>query len=157
EDAAAPSDSHKADLGRHWEEAGEAEKARACYLGAARRAAGVYSHAEAERLYRAYLALAAAPTPEAVRARNELGEKVLEVQGRSEAARQEHERALAEALRIGDPEGEAESLRRLGVIHWRLGRLEEARGLLGQALAIHRATGDRRAEGITLRLLAIVC
>jgi predicted ATPase len=39
-------------IGHHWEQAGEREKARACYLSAARISKSRYALVEAERLYR---------------------------------------------------------------------------------------------------------
>jgi tetratricopeptide (TPR) repeat protein len=74
---------------------------------------------------------------------------------------------LAEALvlhrKSGRQAGEAVTLANLGAAYAERGRHEadapslvRARGLLDQALAVHRAIGDRRNEAETLRLLAEV-
>jgi predicted ATPase len=141
-------------LGHHWERAGGIERARECYLAAARSARDRYAHGEAERLYRAYLGLVEEPTSESIAARNELGDKVLELQGRVAEARTEHERSLSEARRLGDRHGEATSLRGLGTICWRTAQPKEARDLYAQALEIYRDLGDRRGEWNVLRDLA---
>lgn len=65
-------DEHMAELGGHWERAGEAGRASQCYQAAANRAASRHAYGEAERLYRAFLALAAHPTSEGVAVRNDL-------------------------------------------------------------------------------------
>src|SRR5262249_29776956 len=57
-------DRHLGELGLHGERAGEPARARPYYLEGARRAAASHSLREAERLYRAYLQLVEAPTPE---------------------------------------------------------------------------------------------
>jgi serine/threonine protein kinase/predicted ATPase len=144
-------------LGHHWEEAGEPEKARPSYLAAARRAAGKYDLAEAERLYRAYLGLVEEPTVESVTARNELAEKVLQLCSRNEQALSEHRCALEEARIIGDRHSEAQVLQQQGRIHWFTGRPEEARQLYEEALAIHRALGDQQYEGVVLGNMGLLC
>jgi serine/threonine protein kinase/predicted ATPase len=147
-------DEHLAELGEHWERAGEPVRAQASYLGGARKAAQRYAHAEAEKLYRAALRLVDEPTPESVAARNEFAETVLRIQGRNDEARAEHERALEEARRIGAYAQEGESLRALGRFGLFTGRWKEARQHFEQALAIFRQVGNRQAEGITIGNLA---
>ena len=66
-----------AELGSHWQKAGEPDRAAPCYVAAARRATEAWALAEAGRLYRTYLELIATPTLESIKARIELGEKVL--------------------------------------------------------------------------------
>jgi tetratricopeptide (TPR) repeat protein len=147
---AAQRDEHLAELGRHWEQAGEEERAKSCYLGAARRAAKRYAHAEAERLYQAYLGLVHEPTPESIAARNELGGDVLAAQSHYSRAVEEHRRALEEARVLGDGAGEARALQLLGMTADMLGRSEEACTFLKQALAISRELGERRLEARAL-------
>jgi serine/threonine protein kinase/predicted ATPase len=149
-------DEHLAALGLHWEQAGETEKARACYLEGARRATERYAHEEAERLYRGYLRLVEQPDAESIAVRNELGEKVLRLQGRNDEALREHERSLSEARRIGSRALEGDSLRGLGLVCRILGRPDEAAQHLEQALDIFRQLGIARAEGIVLANLALL-
>jgi eukaryotic-like serine/threonine-protein kinase len=139
-----------AELGHHWEVAGEGEKAARYYLPAARRAVERYSHEEAERLYRAYLRLVASPAPESVEARLELGEKVLDLQGRSEEALAEYALAREEARGLGERRLEGTALRWLGWLKLQTGKSEEALQLCEQALVICREVGDRRSEATVL-------
>src|SRR5262249_2989574 len=46
-------DERLAELGHHWEQAGERIQAQACYGTAAQKAVSRYAHGEAERLFRA--------------------------------------------------------------------------------------------------------
>jgi tetratricopeptide (TPR) repeat protein len=151
---AAGSQALAAALGRHWEEAGEVEKARGYYLVGAREAEARYAHGEAEQLYRAYLRLAVEPTPERVTARIELG-NLLRMVGRTKIAADEHELALEEARGAGLPGHEATALRLLGLDYAELGQLEEARGLFVSALDSMERLGDRSGAALTLRTLGI--
>ncbi|MFN7971478.1 MAG: tetratricopeptide repeat protein [Acidobacteriota bacterium] len=141
---------HLADLGRHWERAGEPRRALSPYLAAARAAGRVYALAEAERLYVAYLALAVPATLESVAIRCELAEEVLQLAGRATDALHHHGLAIAEARSLGDPGLEGRGLRGRGIVYWHLGRNAEALSDLRDALALHRAAGDRRRVGLTL-------
>ncbi|MBI2569840.1 MAG: tetratricopeptide repeat protein [Candidatus Schekmanbacteria bacterium] len=143
-------------LAEHWEQAGERERARTCYLTAARRAAAGFAHEEAERMYRAYLRLVDAPSPESVAARNELGEKVLLMRGRGEEAIAEHELAVGEARRLGERRLEAEGLRLQGFVYWRNGQMGPARQVYEHALDLARAVGDRRLEGMVTGNLGVM-
>jgi tetratricopeptide (TPR) repeat protein len=140
-------------LGRHWQEAGEPARARHCYLAGARRARDRYAHGEAQRLYRAYLALVTRPDAESVGARNELALE-LAFQGRPLEALPEHEAALAEARALRDPAAEARTLQALGDLQSTLGRMETARGHYERALELARGGGDRQGEGSSLNRLA---
>ncbi len=152
--AGAGEESFLAMRGLHWDKAGEAARAKPCYLAGARKAAERYTHEEAERLYRAYLALVKEPTPESIAARNELGEKVLQITGRNTAALAEHEKAESETRTLGARALLAETLGRQAVACGVLGRTMEAETLHKQALAIAREVGDRPGEGIHLGNLA---
>ena len=130
-------DPHQAELGRHWEMAGDHGRARACYLAAARRAAAAYAHGEAERLYRCYLGLVEEETAETINARNELGEKVLQLRGRPREAEALYREAARIARSAALPRLESESERRLALALSETGRPEEARtpprcGAVGQ-------------------------
>jgi tetratricopeptide (TPR) repeat protein len=141
-------------LGDHWREAGEAARARPFYLAAARRALGVYAHAEAERLYRAFLALADADSPDTPIVRLELASKVLSIHGRSDEALDQCRTALEEAERLGDTAAQGAAYQQIGGLTFHAGRLSEAAGLFERALELHRQAGNRRAEGDALDNLA---
>jgi tetratricopeptide (TPR) repeat protein len=130
-------------LGQHWEQAGEAARARPYYLGAARAAAAHHVLDDAERLYQAYLRLLETPDAESIAARNELGRKVLVVQGRSlEAVFSNFRQALEEARRIGDHRGEAMSLLNIIELISEQGRLDEAWALSEESLGISTTLDD---------------
>src|SRR5262249_34391674 len=112
-------------LGRHWEQAGDINRARECYLAGARLATDRFALDEGQRLYRAYQRLVQEPTEQSIAARNELGENILGTRGQYDEALLEHERAQDEARRIGAMALEARSLRGSGRIHWSSGRTEE--------------------------------
>jgi tetratricopeptide (TPR) repeat protein len=143
-------------LGHHWEQAGEAERARGCYLGAARAMVTRHATAEAERLYRAYLRLMGEVSAQGIGVRNELGRRILSIQGRPEEARAEHRAALEEAERLGDRHAQGESLAGLAHTFWKTGDFDRARELCAQALTAFRAVGDRAAEADALWLSAVL-
>ncbi|MEW6731685.1 MAG: tetratricopeptide repeat protein [Acidobacteriota bacterium] len=138
------------ELGQHWQEAGEKEKALPYYLKGARQAAARYAYVEAERLYRAYLALVETPTVESVEVHNELSSKIFWYAGRMQEAIAEKECALAQARILGDLAGQSASLHGLANIYRTLEQLDQSREFYDQALAIYRQRGDRRGEGIIL-------
>ena len=140
-------------LGHHRELAGQRREARDCYLLGARTAVGSYGHEEAERLFRAYLALGDAATPELVDVQNELGEHVLTLRGRMREAETIHRQALEAARRLGAPLAEARALHMLGAVSSETGRPEEARTLFEAAIAISRTHGDD--AGVARSLLAL--
>ena len=148
-------DPSPAELARHWEEAGDLEQARARYLEAARRAAHTHALDEAERLYRCVLSIAPEPSLDAVRARNELGQSVLQMQGRTDEAKREHQMAAGQARELGARAAEAESLGALGHAYWRTGDMTMSTDLFLQALGIFREVGDRYREGVSLSNLAL--
>jgi tetratricopeptide (TPR) repeat protein len=147
-------DQHLEELGRHWERAAAVEKARPCYRAAARLATARYALVEAERLYRAFLALVPEPTLESVEARGMLGYEVLYLQGRTAEAIDECQAAVEEASALGDRAAEGHLRLWLGMIYWREGHLEQARALSEQALATARQVGARKLEGTSLTILA---
>jgi eukaryotic-like serine/threonine-protein kinase len=145
---------HLAELGHHWERAGEADKARACYLAAARYASRRSVLGQAEPLYLAYLRLVHNPTSEALAVRLELTGRVLQIRGRWAETLQQLEVALQEARALSDEVFEGRVLDGLGVVYGLLGQEEKSLALLEQALSIARKVGDRRAEGMALDHLA---
>jgi tetratricopeptide (TPR) repeat protein len=148
-------DRQPANLGRHWERAGEPAKAMAYYLAGAEAAKSRYAHAESIRLLRAYLDLAERPTTETIAARNDLG-NTFRIQGRSAEALEAHQLALGEARAIGDRLSECDSLDRIGRVVYMLGRLPESCALYEQSLAIARAEGDAPREATGLVAMAII-
>jgi serine/threonine protein kinase/predicted ATPase len=143
-----------AQLGHHWERAGEPVRARACYLAAARRARAACALGEAERLYRAYLTLATEPTRESVDARIELGHDVLHDQGREREALEEFQIALDDATWIGDRTAEGTALARLGMIYATIGETDVASDLFERSLQIAIGAGNRNLERSALGQIA---
>ena len=68
-----------------------------------------------------------------------------------------YEIALAAARQAGNPEREAEAHRYLGASMSRLGRLEEARTQLGQALRLAQELDDAESQGQSHFQLALIC
>ena len=145
---------HAAMLGHHWQQAGDASRARHCYLAAARTAVNQYAHEEAAALYRAHLKLVDEPTQESIEVKMELGAKVLQVRGRVKEAEAVFREAVDEARLLGLRGVEGVSRQLLGVVLWTTGRKGEARTLNRQALAIHREVGNREDEGTVLGNMA---
>ncbi|MBK9261867.1 MAG: tetratricopeptide repeat protein [Polyangiaceae bacterium] len=141
-------------LGRHWQRAGQSNRARWYFLAGARKAAERYAHGEAKRLYRAYFKLTTEPTDESIVVRYEFARDVLELQGRYEEAMQEHVRVLDEAQKLGDRASEALGLLGLGRVNWATGRVESARAFYEQALTTAREAGSLWNEGLALKSLA---
>ncbi|MBI2565768.1 MAG: tetratricopeptide repeat protein [Candidatus Schekmanbacteria bacterium] len=146
---------HTGALARHWEAAGEPERALPLYLTAARHARNRFDRDEAERLYRSYLRLAP-DTAEALCARLELGSEVLAIRGRMSEAMAEVETALEAARRLADRPREAECLRWIGYLRWQTGEMEAAERTYAEVLTLVRAVQDRRLEGVALRDLAML-
>ncbi|MFN7974212.1 MAG: tetratricopeptide repeat protein [Acidobacteriota bacterium] len=143
---------HLAALGVHWESAGHPDRALAPYLAAAREAAADYAFDVAEQLYRSYLRLATIATPESVRARNELGDRILRLRGKPAPAEDQHRTALTEARACGARVEEAQSLGRLAAVHFDTGKLDSARQECEESLAIldEEADGAERARVVSL-------
>lgn len=82
-------DEYQAELGRHWEFGGEPEKARSCYLAAARRMRTRFDYHQAEHMYRAYCNLLNDENDESLAVRIELGD-MLSLISRYDAALAEY-------------------------------------------------------------------
>lgn len=61
--------------------------------------------------------------------------------------------AVEVARRHDDRIGEASTLATLGVVEWRIGRIDAARGCMRHALGLWRDLGDQEAEGLALHNL----
>ncbi|MFN7974188.1 MAG: tetratricopeptide repeat protein [Acidobacteriota bacterium] len=133
-------------LAHHWEEAGEPLLARPHYLAGARLALTRHDLVEAEKLYVRHLALFAEPTAGAVSARNELGERVLQMSGRERQALDEHRRALDEARSLGDASLEARSRSGLARASAATGNPQEAIELYEEALRLSGGGVDPAEE-----------
>jgi tetratricopeptide (TPR) repeat protein len=147
-------DDYLAELGHHWELAGEPEKARDYYLSGARRFRGRFAYHEAEVLFRSYFALVEFPTEESVTARTEFAFEVLAGQGFLDQALVEHEHALIAARSLGNRERETENLCRMGEITWRLGLIDRSKYYLESAVTIARESGETKFLGVALLRLA---
>ncbi|MFN7973576.1 MAG: tetratricopeptide repeat protein [Acidobacteriota bacterium] len=147
------SDGASAALGRHWELAGRPDMAMPAYLAAARGASRRYALADAERHYRAYLALLGEPTKDGIAARSELAINVLIPRGANAERLFHHERACEEARQLKLPDEEAFALRCIADCLMVLGRLDEA-GQRGQAsLDLYAAHGSLPGTGSALMVL----
>ncbi len=128
--------------GRHWEEAGERERARNTYFQAAHQAKEIHDLEECERTAVAYLRLADEPTVQGCLVRKLLAEGVYQVQGREEAAMEQAGKLLREARAIGAEAFELIALRLLASIHHDAGRYRKARSLYDEALVGSKKLGD---------------
>ena len=146
----------EAEIGRHWEEAGEPVRARSAYLAAARRAVTGYLHDEAERLYRRYLDLADPGSVEELQVRLELAREVLQLRGRMEEAEVEVRSVLVQSHRDGCGDLTALARNSLGWLLGHTGRAGEARRELEEAITAFRESGDRANEAMALMTLADV-
>jgi tetratricopeptide (TPR) repeat protein len=137
-------------LGEHWKRAGDAERARPYFLAAAGDAAARHAHAEAERLYRAFLGLAGGPSAERVEALVELGGSLLRLQGRFDEGADLCRAALDEARGLERRDLEATAVKALGMLLRESGRPEEAEAAFDACVAAARASGNRIAEAAAI-------
>ncbi|MBN2383339.1 tetratricopeptide repeat protein [bacterium] len=149
-------DEYYAALGHHWEMAAHSEKARTYYLQAAHHMAKQYAYGEAERLFRHSLRLSDAPSECSVKTRNALAGTVLQVQGRNNEALAEHQRALEEALELGNQLLQAQTMVNLGTTSWYLGKNKEAQSFFKQAIAIFQDLGERELLGPVIMNMAVM-
>lgn len=144
---------HRAALGRHWELAGDSQRACHHYLAGARADRERYAHAQSERLYRSFLALGLESDLCTIEARNELGME-LGFQGRPREGIAEHEAALSLARALGDPGAMTESLLALGDLLLSIGQTNDARARFTEALELAELAGNRRNQGTSSQRLA---
>ena len=143
-------------LARHYRRADAPDSARQYYLRAARQATKRWALAEAKRMYRGYLRLTRAPTPESIVARYEFARDVLEVAGEVSRAREEHDLVVTEAQKLGDTNSEALGWLGLGRVRWVRDQLDEAERCLEEAVALSRTAHNRWTESRVLAHLALV-
>ncbi|MBI2566455.1 MAG: protein kinase [Candidatus Schekmanbacteria bacterium] len=150
--------------GQHLLVAGLVDRARIAYRDAARFYAARHAPREAERLYRASLALTGTPTAADADVNGELAEVIYRL-GRVTDAVEQHRCAFRMATERDDPAAVARSGARLAAALMDSGALEEAQALLQQALAAYRQLGNLSlfsgafavAEGLLTRAMAIHC
>ncbi|MFT7626077.1 MAG: serine/threonine protein kinase/tetratricopeptide (TPR) repeat protein, partial [Myxococcota bacterium] len=143
-----------AELGRHWECAGEPERATLSYLVAARATADQFAGEEAERLFRSALRLLPQDSVDAARVRLETAERVLLAAGATEEAIDEGALALSISEKARDTALIARSLRLLALSHQAAGRatagLEHARA----ARDHYDVLGDRSGASEMLQVMS---
>ncbi|MFC1853603.1 tetratricopeptide repeat protein [candidate division CSSED10-310 bacterium] len=139
------------EVGHHWEKGGDIEQARTFYLQAARLAKSRYDYAQAEQSYRAYLHHSPEQSPETVVVLNEFGHDILHLQGRNGPALEVHDQALKQAQAMNDRLLIAQTSRFLGLVHYYLGHMEQARTLYEQTMTL---SDDPMLKGETLGHLA---
>ncbi|MFN7976462.1 MAG: tetratricopeptide repeat protein, partial [Acidobacteriota bacterium] len=142
-------------VARHWAEAGEAARARACYRSAATGEIERLALAEGVELLRRFLELSPGPCLEDLDARDELG-RTLRHSGRSAEAVDVLRVALDDARRIGVPARESHTSRGLANALRQLGKVEEALALCRSALALARQAGALTEEAAALATLGTV-
>ncbi|MFN7974169.1 MAG: protein kinase [Acidobacteriota bacterium] len=154
-----PEDDRRARLAAraaHWERAGNPGEARPLYLAAARRAVESFAHAEAERHYRAYLALAPEASLERLAALRELAEKVLRLRGRHREERDVVLEALADARSLGVRKEETLALSLLAGAYNNLGDVPRSAEAAAEALAIAHEMGDTGRQGTLICHLGLL-
>jgi serine/threonine protein kinase/tetratricopeptide (TPR) repeat protein len=143
-------------IGHHWEEAGEIQKANVCYLRAARRFASASALAESAKLFRKYLELARVPTVETVEARVEFGNQVLRVSGRLRDSINVLEVAVVEAQALGLPDLESRSCCWLGLAYSDLGNLDAARKWASRAVQVANERAEELEQGRSSMILGLI-
>ncbi|MFN7973193.1 MAG: protein kinase [Acidobacteriota bacterium] len=155
EKSLAGDDDGAAVLARHWDRAGDADRAIARYDAAARAARRWYAYEDAERHLRAILRLAVVPDARSLSARGLLAH-VLLLRGRAAEALSEHEREMEEARAMGDTIAEAAAMTDLAGVEHLLGRVELACRRYEAGIAIFRARGEEQLEANAIGNLATV-
>ncbi|MFC1852868.1 tetratricopeptide repeat protein [candidate division CSSED10-310 bacterium] len=149
-------DEFLAELGHHWEQAGDLNKARDYYYAAAHQALHKNALKDAEILFRHCIRLYPPGAKELIQARYELAHDVLHLQGRNKEAINQLEVAIAEARATGNHDGLAQSQRLLGLVYKRSGQISRARQLYEQALNHAHEVSDPCFKGLTLGNLAAI-
>jgi len=144
----------RGETARHWEAAGNLRQARLDYAAGGHDATELYAWEQAEALLRRAVELSDEADALAVRARTELGGRVLHAVGRYEEAEGLVRRAWAEAEDLGVPELEALAARALGTILRDHGAAAEALTVVEASLRLATAAGDPALEATALGNLA---
>ncbi len=135
-------------LAWHWNQGGERERARLCYLEAAELAAGRYAYPDADHFYPLALSLTEPNEPFHWRVQLSRVKNILMVQGRHPEAEAILSDALAHSEAFErDPHLLLEAELTLGRLLSRTGRTLEGLDLLKSAHARATALSDRRREG----------
>ena len=144
-------------LSEQWRRAGEARRAAAALLPAARRAVALHDLTEAERLYAAFLEIEEDASEDTVAARRELGSDVLpNLPGGASRTTVVLERALEQANALGLADAAARVRAELGSHCMAIGRLDEAEQFQRAALAHFEATGALSRAASSLEALAVL-
>lgn len=146
---------HQAALARHWEGAGQLDKAGACSLAAAFHAKNRSSSSEAERLALACIRLSEGHGRRSAEAHGLLADLFLN-RGANLDAMKTARLAVEQASALGDAHLETAARRPLATALMRLGRLEEAQQASEHFLRSSRELGLRRSEAVALRCLGQV-
>ncbi|MFC1853218.1 serine/threonine-protein kinase PknK [candidate division CSSED10-310 bacterium] len=147
-------DEYLAELGSHWEKAGQHDKARQYYLLSARRAKKKYTYVEAEKMYRAFLNLTREPTPERITISNELADELFHHLGMNQKAISLYQSAINDAQLLGDRFLEVKCMSLLGKVYLATGALEEAHILSSQVLEMVKEIADYETECANLSTMA---
>ena len=139
-------------LGNHLLEAGEAERARVCFLEAADAAMARYALEEAEHCFRSALSVDSS-ADERIDMLNGYGARVLYPSGQLAEAVEAHREALELAERIGDSVRVGRSMRSLARTRNAQGKFGPARTLALRALNRTEGGEDPAEETRTLLLL----
>ena len=147
-------DLHLSHLARHWESAGELEKAVGSYHRIARVAVDRHALAEAEKAFDACLRLDRSDSQNTGIILLEFSDMILTVQGRFSEALDHTLHALDIAVQTGDRLLEGHCHKSLTSIYRLLGHLAESEKEAESALAIFRELGARELEGRAIMNLA---
>ncbi|MDR7518083.1 MAG: adenylate/guanylate cyclase domain-containing protein [Armatimonadota bacterium] len=144
-------------LAEHFRTAGDHAKAAAYLQRAAAKARRLYANHDAIRLYDQALEAASKASLAEQIPRIALGRgEVHQLLGRYPAALADLEMGLAVAQQTGDRALEVVLEHRIGFVHHREARLEEAEAHFTRAAELARAQGDRQTLGLSLVDLATV-
>ncbi|MFC1848896.1 protein kinase [candidate division CSSED10-310 bacterium] len=146
---------HLAALGFHWEKAGELEKARECYLPAARKALKEYALEEAERLFVTYLGMVSEVTKTSIKAKLELVSNIYTSRQGHHKSLEILDQTLTECRQIGYHHGELDTIIHQSYIWYLFGNMPKAFTLIKSGLRLARKIGDRNHEGVLLGQLAV--
>ena len=147
---------HQADLGRHWENAGEPARAVTCYLAAATHAQRRYSNLEAEQLLRASRRLAVKPSAPRVEASMNLASLLFSVHGKAGEVLEAYWDALEDARALADPDLQGRCLEGLANVYWVTGRVDEAHAFNTKAIESYRQAGNAAGEANAIAQQAVI-
>ena len=145
---------HAADLGRHWERAGEPRRASSFYQQAGLAAIRHRSFEEAARLLEAFRRLTDGPDPERVDTLITLGKRVLHRLGRYREGIEVLTEAKRDAERLGLTKPQLEAGHALAGQYRMLGLKAESRSLAEAGLSLARQRQDVAFTGHALDILA---